>query len=324
MSFIVAVTDYVFPSLEPEQLVVASLGVDLRPAQCKSEEEIIALTQEADAVLNCYAKMTAPVIEGMKRCKIIARYGIGVDNVDLAAATRVGILVTNVPDYCIDEVSDHALALILSITRGVVRLDREVRSGSWSREAAPRIRRHSGMTLGLIGFGRIARALAAKAAAVGFTVAAADPYVADEDLVRTGVRPLGLEDLLGVADIVSVHAPLTPQTRHLLDRERLALLRPGAILVNTSRGALVDRAALVEALAEGRVAFAALDVLEHEPPEPGDPLVGHDNVVMTPHVAFVSEESVVELRRKAVQQVVAVMLGYTPPYALNADAVAVQ
>jgi D-3-phosphoglycerate dehydrogenase / 2-oxoglutarate reductase len=322
---VVAVTDHVFLDLDQERALLAEAGHELRfEANAGSVEEVIEAVAGADAVLNCYANMPAEVIRTLDRCVVIARYGIGLDTVDLDEATAKGILVTNVPDYCIDEVSDHALALILSITRGVVPLDRGVRTGSWNREAAPRIRRHSGMTLGLVGFGRIARALATKAAAVGFKVAATDPYVADEAMTRIGVRPLSFEDLLGEVDIVSVHAPLTPATRHLLDRERLALLRPGAILVNTSRGALVDDAALVEALEEGRVAFAALDVLEQEPPEPGDPLVGRDDVVMTPHVAFVSEESVTELRRKAVEQVVAVLLGQVPPYALNADAIAVR
>ncbi|MDR2987460.1 MAG: C-terminal binding protein [Nocardiopsaceae bacterium] len=320
---LVVVTDHPFDDLDLDRELLAAAGHELRfEGNVTSPEAIVALAAEADAVMNTYSPVPAEAIRGLRNCRVIARYGIGVDTIDIGEATARGIVVTNVPDYCIDEVSDHALALILSITRGVVPLDRGVRSGSWNREAAPRIRRHNGMTLGLVGFGRIARALAAKAAAVGFKVAAADPYVGDEAMVRTGVRPLGLEDLLGEADIVSVHAPLTPETRHLLGRERLALLRPGAILVNTSRGALVDSAALAEALADGRVAFAALDVLEREPPGPEDQLVSRDDVVMTPHVAFVSEESVVELRRKAVEQVVTVLLGKVPPYALNADAIA--
>ena len=320
---LVVVTDHPFDDLDLDRELLAAAGHQLRfEGNVTSPEAIVALAAEADAVMNTYTPVPAEAIRGLRRCRVIARYGIGVDTIDIGEATARGILVTNVPDYCIDEVSDHALALILSLTRGVVPLDRTVRSGSWKRDAAPRIRRHSGMTLGLVGFGRIARALAAKAAAVGFRVAAADPYVADQAIARAGVRPLGLEDLLGEADVVSVHAPLTPESRHLLDRERLALLRRGAILVNTSRGALVDPAALLEALVEGRVAFAALDVLEREPPDPEDPLLGRDDVVITPHVAFFSEESVVELRRKAVEQVVAVLLGKVPPYALNAGAIA--
>src|SRR5262245_28908997 len=167
MSFVVAITDYVFPSLEPERKVLESLGAELRPAQCESEEEIVELTRDADAVLNCYAKMTARVIENLQRCKVIARYGIGVDNVDLVAASKAKILVTNVPDYCVDEVSDHALALVLSLARRIVAADTGVKSGNWSVTAHAGIRRLRGQTLGLLGFGRIANALASKAQPLG-------------------------------------------------------------------------------------------------------------------------------------------------------------
>ena len=186
MSFIVAITDYVFPSLEPEQAVLAPLGVELRPQQCRSEEEIIELAQEADAVLNCYAKMTARVIEGLKRCKIIARYGIGVDNVDLVAASKARILVTNVPDYCVDEVSDHALALILSLARKIVAADAGVKSGNWSVTAHAGIRRLRGQTLGLLGFGKIAKTLASKAQPLGMKVLVYDPYLEVEVISRHG------------------------------------------------------------------------------------------------------------------------------------------
>jgi D-3-phosphoglycerate dehydrogenase len=320
---LVVVTDHPFGDLDLERKLLTAAGHHLRfEGNVTRPEDIVALAAEADAVMNCYTPMPAEAIRRLRRCRVIARSGIGVDTIDIDEATARGILVTNVPDYCVDEVSDHALALILSLTRGVVPLDRTVRSGSWDLGAAPRIRRHCEMTLGLVGFGRIARALAAKADAVGFKVAAADPYVADEAMTGAGVRPLGLEDLLGEADVLSVHAPLTPESRHLLDRDRLALLRPGAILVNTSRGGLVDPAALVEALDEGRVAFAALDVLEREPPDPEDPLIGRDDVVITPHAAFFSEDSVAELQRKTAEQVVAALSGKVPPYALNAEAIA--
>src|SRR5499427_8244555 len=212
MSFIVAVTDYVFPSLEPEQLVLASLGVELRPAQCKSEEEIIALTQEADAVLNCYAKMTAPVIEGMKRCRIIARYGIGVDNVDLAAATRAGIVVTNVPDYCIDEVSDHAMALLLALARKVSLANRHAHAGRWEMPAVAPIHRLRGSILGLLGFGRISQLLTPKAKAFGLSVISCDPLVEQQTMLRAGVEKVDFAELIRISDFISIHAPLVPET----------------------------------------------------------------------------------------------------------------
>jgi len=225
MSFVVAVTDYVFPSLEPEQRVLASLGVELRPAQCKSEEEIIALSQDADAILNCYAKMTARVIENLQRCKVIARYGIGVDNVDVVAATRAKILVTNVPDYCIDEVSDHTLALLMALARRIVAADRDVKGGSWDIVTYQGIRRLRGQTLGLIGFGKIAMAVSAKAQALGLRVLAHDPYLDAGLIASHGVQAVDLDTLLTSSDAVSVHVPLSPETRNLIGERQLARAR---------------------------------------------------------------------------------------------------
>ena len=244
MSFVVAVTDYVFPSLEPEQRVLAPLGVGLRPAQCKSEEEIIELTQGADAVLNCYAKMTARVIEKLDRCKIIARYGIGVDNVDLAAATRAGILVTNVPDYCIDEVSDHALALLLALARHVAAADGAVKAGAWDVVSHAGIRRLRGQILGLLGFGKIAKALASKVQPLGMKVLVHDPYIEPALIARLGVQAVSLDRLLAESDAISIHVPLSPETRNLIGQRELARMKPTAFLINTSRGGIVDEQAL--------------------------------------------------------------------------------
>src|SRR5438445_11024980 len=216
MSFIVAITDYVFPSLEPEQRVLAPLGVGLRPAQCKSEEEIIELTRGADAVLNCYAKITARVIEKLDRCKIIARYGIGVDNVDLAAATRAGILVTNVPDYCIDEVSDHALALLLALERRIVAADGAVKAGAWDVVAHAGIRRMRGQTLGLLGFGKIAKAVVSKVQPLGMKVLVYDPYLEPAAIASLGAEAINFERLLAEADAISIHVPLSPETHNLI------------------------------------------------------------------------------------------------------------
>src|SRR5438094_1329300 len=235
MRFIGASTDYVFPALEPEQRVLAPLGVELRPAQCKSEEEIIDLAQEADAVLNCYAKLTARVISELKHCRIIARYGIGVDNVDLVAATRAKILVTNVPDYCVDEVSDHALALLLALARRVVAADSDVKSGAWDVVAHAGIRRLRGQTLGLVGFGKIAVAVASKAKAFGLGVLAHDPYLDAGLIARHGVQPVDLDTLLGESDAVSIHVPLSPETRNLIGQRELTRTKPTAFLINTSR-----------------------------------------------------------------------------------------
>lgn len=317
---LVAVTDHVFPDLEQERKLLAVAGHELRfGSNAASVEEVREAVAGADAVLNCYAPMPAEVIRGLDRCVVIARYGIGLDTIDLDEATAKGILVTNVPDYCIDEVSDHALALLMSLSRGVTLLDRNVRSGSWTPSDARPIHRLRGRTLGLVGFGRIARALAAKVAPLGFLVVTTDPFVSDEAVREAGAEPATLEDLLAGADVVSIHAPLTDESRHLIGAAELAMMKPGAILINTSRGPLVDLDALRAALADDRLGGAGLDVLEVEPPAADDPLLHRDDVVITPHAAFYSEESLEELQRKAVEQVIEALAGRTPPYAVNAD-----
>jgi D-3-phosphoglycerate dehydrogenase len=264
---LVAVTDHVFPDLDQERTLLAGAGHELRfGVNATSVEEVREAVAGADAVLNCYAPMPADVIRGLDRCVVIARYGIGLDTVDLEQATAQGILVTNVPDYCIDEVSDHALALILSLARGVTLLDRKVRAGSWTPTDARPLHRLRGQTLGLVGFGRIARALASKMAPLGFRVVTTDPFVPDDAVRDAGAEPMTLEELLVAADVVSVHAPLTADSRHLIGAAELGLMKTGAILVNTSRGPLVDLDALRASLAEGRLGGVGLDVLEVEPP----------------------------------------------------------
>lgn len=318
---IVAVTDHVFTNLDQERAILADEGHELRfDGNATNADEVAAAVAGADAVLNCYAPMPASVIEGLAGTTIIARYGIGLDTIDLDAATARGIVVTNVPDYCIDEVSDHTIALILGLARGVVLLDRHVRAGSWSPMDARPLHRTRGRVLGLIGFGRIARAVGAKAAAMGFDVIATDPFLEDAAIREGGAEPTSFEEVLRRADVVSLHAPLTPESHHLIAADELASMRPGAILVNASRGGLVDTDAVRAALAEDRLGGVAFDVLEHEPPVSDDPLMHDDRVIVTPHAAFYSEESLAELQRKAVEQVVAALAGAVPPYAVNAEA----
>ena len=320
---IVVVTDHVFPGLEQERAILGAAGHELRyERDARSPEDVIQASVGADAVLNCYAPMPAEVIEALAGCRIIARYGIGLDTIDIPAATARGILVSNVPDYCIDEVSDHALALILALGRGVVRLDRSVRAGSWNPMVARPLHRLRGRTLGLIGFGRIARRLAEKAAPIGFELLATDPYVQPEAIEAAGVGAVGLEELLERADVVSVHAPMTEENRHLIAAPELGRMRPGAVLINTSRGPLVDLDAVREALAARHLGGVALDVFESEPPAADDPLFERDDVVVTPHAAFYSEEAVEEQQRKAAEQVVAALAGLIPTYAVNADGIA--
>jgi D-3-phosphoglycerate dehydrogenase len=259
------------------------------------------------------------VLRALPKCRIIARTGIGVDTVDLPVATELGILVTNVPDYCIDEVSDHALALILALTRKVMSATAAVKAGTWDVKVAVPIARHRGRTMGLVGFGRIPRALAPKAQALGFAVIAFDPYLPPEAGAPLGVRLVDFETLLRESDVVSIHAPLTEETRGLFGDREFGQMKPGAFLVNTSRGPLVQEAALIRALESGRLAGAGLDVLETEPPAPGNPLLRMPNVALTPHIGFYSEQSLVELQTKAAQEVRRALMGERPLNVVNRE-----
>jgi D-3-phosphoglycerate dehydrogenase / 2-oxoglutarate reductase len=319
MSFIVAITDYVFPSVEPEQAMLEPLGVELRPQQCRSEEEIIALAQDADAVLNCYAKMTGRVIEELKRCRIIARYGIGVDNVDLAAATKAKILVTNVPDYCIDEVSDHALALLLALARRLTVADGAVKAGTWDVVAHAGIRRLRGQTLGLLGFGKIAKTVASKVEPLGMKLLVHDPYLEPELIAQHRAEAVDLGRLLAEADAISIHVPLSPETRNMIGQRELAQMKPTAFLINTSRGGIIDEQALAAALKEDRLGGAALDVLSVEPPPVDHPLRRAPNIILTPHLAFYSRESVIELQTKAAEEVARALKGEPPRSPVNPE-----
>ncbi len=315
--FKVVVTDSVFPHLETERRILGAVGAELVALQAHRDEELLEAVRDADALLVCFAPVTARVVQAAQRCRIIARYGIGVDNVDVRTATDRGIVVTNVPDYCVEEVSDHTLALVLACARRVVWLDRKVRAGRWDARDAVPIRRLSGQTLGLLGFGKIPRLVARKAQAFGLRVISFDPYVEPAAMRALGVEPVGLRALLERSDYVCVHVPLTAETEGLVDEAALRWMKPTAYLVNTARGRIVDGRALVRALRQGWIAGAALDVLPTEPPPADEPLRALDNVVFTPHVAFYSEESLQELQRKAAEEVVRVLTGQPPRYPVN-------
>ena len=313
----VVITDHVFPSLEIEQELLGAIGATVVSLQARSEVDLLDAVTDADALLVCYAPVTDRVIRRMTRCRIIARYGIGVDNVDLGAATAKGIVVTNVPDYCVDEVSDHALALLLACARRIPALAGRVRGGRWdARDAAP-MHRLRGQTLGLVGFGKIPRRLADKARALGLEVIAFDPYVAGDEMEARGVQKTSLPGLLARCDFVSVHAPLAPETQGMIAEAELRAMKRSAYLINTARGPLVLESALLRALEEEWIAGAALDVLQHEPPAADHPLQRFANVILTPHVAFYSEESVQELQRKAAEEVVRALSGRPPRSPVN-------
>ena len=318
MGYKVVITDVQFPTQDPERRTLGDIA-DLVVAPGTSPEGLVAAARDADAVINTYAKLPGEVLRGLTKCRIVARTGIGVDTVDMPTATALGIIVTNVPDYCIDEVSDHALALTLSLTRKVVSATAAVRAGAWGVKVAVPIARHRGRTLGLVGLGKIPRALVPKAQALGFQVIAFDPYVPPEGGAPLGVRMVDFETLLRESDVVSIHAPLTDETKGLFGDREFGLMKPGAFIVNTSRGPLIQGAALVRALESGRLAGAGLDVLDVEPPPAGSPLLQMPNVAVTPHIGYYSEESQVELQTKAAQEVRRVLTGEAPRNVVNRD-----
>jgi D-3-phosphoglycerate dehydrogenase len=316
---LVAITDSVFPTLEPVERALAKLDAEVQLAAEPTAEGILAVARRADGLLVTYAKVTEAIIQQLERCRVIARFGIGVDNVDIQAATHKSIVVTRVPDYCIDEVSDHALALLLALVRKIPHTNQQVNAGVWSVNSVVPIHRVRGHILGLVGFGQIPRALAPKAQAMGLGIIAFDPYVPAEAMEALGVRQVGLDDLLHESDYISVHAPLTADTHHMFDREAFRKMKSEAVLINTARGPLIDEAALAEALDAGELGGAALDVLETEPPAADSPLLGRSNVILTPHTAFYSLESLVELQTKAAQEVARVLQGERPRNPVNPE-----
>ncbi len=311
----VLLTDRAWPDDSVERAVIEAAGLRLvsgppDPAPATSIEALVAEHQPA-AVLTCWAPVSAKAIRASAPLRVIARMGVGLDNIAVSAATERGILVTNVPDYCVEEVSDHAIGLILAWTRGLVIADRQVRSGRWD-PAGARLRRLAALTCGIVGYGRIGRATASKLSAFGARVLVSDPNPPPD---TKGV-PVSLDDLLARSDVVVLHAPLTEATHHLIGARELALMRPGALLVNVSRGGLVDTGALEQSLRSGHLGGAGLDVLEHEPEIPAG-LLEHPMVTITPHIAFSSDVSVAELRRSSAEEVVRVLRGEQPRYPCN-------
>ena len=311
---LIAVTDSPFPSLNPARAALARVDPELRMASSSSADDILAVAREADAVLVTYAKLPGELLRRLTRCKAIGRFGLGVDNIDIKAAAELGISVTYVPDYCMHEVSDHAIALLLALARKITLSNKLVQSGRWEMPAVVPIHRLAGQVLGLIGFGNIPRALAPKAKALGLRVVAHDPYVAREALANAGIEGMSFDDLLALSDFVSIHAPLSPATRGLLNSQAFGKMKRGALLINTARGPLVDEDALIAALDSGHLGGAALDVVATEPLAASSKLIGRDNVILTPHTAFYSVEALNELQTKCASDVARVLCGEAPVY----------
>jgi len=320
----VVIADYDYGDTEIERAIIETADFELIAAQCKTEEEVIEVAHDAAAVVAQYATISARVIAELPVCRVIARYGTGVDIVDVEAATTRGVLVTNVPnDWCENEVADHAMALLLAVARKVNAYDRATRAGTWRWQSGAPIHRLRGSVLGLVSFGAIARAIAERARGFGMLITAHDPFLSAEEITTAGVKAMSFDELVTESDCLVIQAPLTSQTHHLFDEPQLRRMKTTAILVNTARGPIIDDRALYRALSEGWIAGAGLDDIEEEPAKvrdwrPDNPLFGLDNVVITPHAAYYSEESIGTVRRFAAEEVVRVLTGQAPLSPVNA------
>jgi D-3-phosphoglycerate dehydrogenase len=315
--FRAVITDAEYPDVAQERAILEGIGAELIREQVKDEDGLIRVLAGADVAITQYGAFTERVFASLDRCKGLVRYGVGFDTVDVEAAARHGIVVCNVPDYGTDEVSDHAVTLLLAVARKLILTANNVQNGVWSVEPMKPVGRLRGRTLGIIGLGRIGTLTAAKAQGFGLKVIAHDPYVPADAFAARNVTPVGLDELLQTADYISIHAPLSADTYHLIGERALGLMKPTAFLVNTARGGLVDADALAKALRSGQIAGAAIDVLETEPISRDSQLLGLENCILTPHAAWFSDEAAAALQRLAGEEAARLLLGEAPRCPVN-------
>ena len=317
----ILITDYAWPDLDLERALVEAAGAELVVAEAADPASLAGLAADVSGILTCWANVPAEVMAAAGRLRVVARMGIGLDNIDVSEATRRKILVTNVPDYCFSEVAEHTLALLLSLGRKTHLYHQLTQQGRYERSVGPPLRRISGQTLGIVGLGNIGKAVASRAMALGMKILATRRRQSRDsgDATVDQVEFVSLDELLARSDYVSLHAPATPETDKLISTRELALMKPTAYLINTSRGALVDEPALAAALQAGQLAGAALDVQTVEPPDLSQPPFNDPRVLVTPHVAFYSEESLEELRRRATESVLDVLAGRRPQNVVNPE-----
>lgn len=312
MALKVVITDYEYPDIDAEKRIIGDAGHVLKDYQAKSEDELIAATHDADAVIVQYANFTRKVIQKLEHCKMIIKYGIGVNNIDAEAATERGIWVCNVPDYGLDEVSAHAAALLLSLARKLPQADKALKAGMWGNASFRPITRLAGSTLGIAGFGALGRLVAKKMSGFELEIIAFDPFLDAAKAKELGVEAVDFAGLCKRSDFISVHCPLTKETARMFNRDAFNAMKNSAYFVNTSRGGVVDEAALAEALLAGEIAGAGLDVYETEPLAADSPLLKMPNVITTGHVAWYSEQAITTLQRKVAEEVVNVLAGNKP------------
>ena len=310
----VLITDRAWPDSGIERAILSEIGAEVIEAPRPDEQTLIACARDVDAIGTCWARVTPAVIAASPRLRVVARFGIGLDNIAVETATQRRIPVTYVPDYCVSEVSDHALALLLACARKIAFFHHRTKQGEYHLQVGPPLRRISGKTLGVVGLGRIGRALVPKARALGLNVIA---HNVSGDDHGTGCEMVSLHDMFQRSDFISLHVPVTDRTRGMIGKAAFSQMKPTVWLINTSRGALIDHDALWQALQNDRIAGAALDVFEPEPPDLSHPLFRDERVIATPHGAFLSEESLVELRTRAARQIADVLQGRRPENVVN-------
>ena len=312
------VTDTVWPSTQPEREVLDRIGAEIVEAPDPSESTLASLAADADAIMTCFAQVTAKVVQAAKKCQVISRYGVGVDNIAVDTATAEGIVVTYLPDYCVDEVSDHVMALLLTWNRQIGFYDGVAKEGRWTGVASPvPLIRLRGRKLGIAGLGRIGRAVAEKAQAFGLEVLAHDPYLPAGLPIPSNVRMVDLPTLLAESDYITLHTPLNEETRGYIGAGEFAMMKPSAFIINCARGPIIDEDAMYTALRDGQIGGAGLDVMEQASPPAGHPLFALDNVLVTPHVAFLSQQSVLELEVRTAQATADVLQGKMPEFLVN-------
>jgi len=318
MSYKILITDYVWSTIEPERKVLSSINAEIIVAPNTDENTLCTLAKDVDAILTCFAQVTEKVIRSTKKCAVIGRYGVGVDNISVETATELGIAVTYVPDYCMEEVSDHVIGLMLCWNRKIAFFDSDTKQNAWGNSPLTmRIMRLKGKTLGIVGFGRIGKAVSQKAKAFGMNIIAFDPFVSQEEAERFGVNSTSFENLLQSSDFVSLHSPYTEETHNMIGEEQLDMMKSDSFLINCARGPLIDENALFEALKSKKIAGAGIDVMVDSIPPTDHPFMYLDNILITPHISFFSQESVLELEERAAQEVRSVLLGQMPENLVN-------
>jgi len=315
--FVVAITDSPFENADREQAILRRIGASVQKFNCSNDLQVIEAAGDAHVILCDASPITRNAIAALSQLVGVVEYGIGYDNIDVNAATEKGVLVCNVPDFMTAEVADHAVALILALVRKLHRIGPSTRAGEWNWRKFRPINSLDGKTVGIVGFGNIGRQVAERMRSFRTQVIAYDPYVSHEMMEKLGAKPTNLDNLLKISDIISIHVPLTKETKQLIGKKELASMKDSIVLVNTSRGSVMDQEALITSLRNGRIAAAGLDVLTKEPPSSDDPLLKLENVIVTPHIGWYSEQSSSKLQENVALEAVRILAGKPPKHPVN-------